>query len=557
MTPKQRPAVFKWAALPAMILLFSVLPGMTSTVANPPEGEIDPAECADYSMAETGLQGQVSRADRDSGRSLQGYWCNMSLIGKYQGHGAGIINPSYKNCAYFGSFFPNSLMGDKNGVQVVDASDTANPKGVNKLTSTAMSLGTWESLKVDPVHGRLAAVGVPLLFGFMTFDIYDIKDDCTKPKLLNGTGDSNDTPSLAVAGHEGGFSPDGNTYYATDVLGDLTAIDISDPTKPETIYMNFTGLTSHGFSISPDGNTMYLARIFPAGVRVLDISDIQQRRPNPQVRIVGAEYWYDGLISQTSVNFVKDGHKYLFAVDEGGSGGVRLLDVADRTKPQVIRKYRLEINRPENGPIRKVDVKGNGAFGYDAHYCSIDSPVDPTMLACSYWASGVRLFDITDLMNPKELGYFNPPGQTPLLSQGKLPNSPHSLGTLLPPFTNPMDVDFEDLFTQPDGSVDWCSSPPEFRSGNQLWVSCSDNGFMVLQYDAPSAAGSTSTALPAPTSTVAGPGKAGQKVTKKVTKKKATKKKTQKKKKAAKKRRANAKKKHARHSTITKKAAGR
>lgn len=507
----RRQSRLRWAAAAALVLTFSLLPGLPTTAANEPEGEVDRAQCDDYSMAETGMQGQVSRADRDNGRSLRGYWCNMSLIGKYQGQGAGIINPTYRNCAYFGSFFPNSLMGEKNGVQVIDASDTSKPRAVNKLTSTAMSLGTWESLKVDPVKGQLAAVGVPMLFGFMTFDVYDIKDDCTKPRLLNRKGDSNETPSLAVAGHEGGFSPDGNTYYATDVLGDLTAIDISDPTRPETIYMNFTGLTSHGFSISPDGNTMYLARVFPAGVRVLDISDIQQRRPNPQVRIVGAEFWYDGLISQTSVNFVKDGHKYLFAVDEGGSGGVRLLDVQDRTKPKVIRKYRLEINRPENGPTRKIDVQGNGAFGYDAHYCNVDTPVDPTMLACSYWASGVRLFDISDLMNPRELAYYNPPGQTPLLSRAGLPNSPHALGVLLPPLTNPMDTDFTKLFSQPDGSVDWCSSPPEFRPGNQLWVSCMDNGFMVLQYRNSTGSGvesgTSSTALPTDPMGVAGPRK--------------------------------------------------
>ena len=30
-------------------------------------------------------------------------------------------------------------------------------------------------------------------------------------------------------------------------------------------------------------------------------------------------------------------------------------------------------------------------------------------------------------------------------------------------------------------SADWCSSPPRFV-GNQLWVTCMDNGFMVLQF---------------------------------------------------------------------------
>jgi hypothetical protein len=33
-----------------------------------------------------------------------------------------------------------------------------------------------------------------------------------------------------------------------------------------------------------------------------------------------------------------------------------------------------------------------------------------------------------------------------------------------------------------DVSTDWCFSPPEWR-GNQLYVACSDNGFMVLQLE--------------------------------------------------------------------------
>lgn len=33
-----------------------------------------------------------------------------------------------------------------------------------------------------------------------------------------------------------------------------------------------------------------------------------------------------------------------------------------------------------------------------------------------------------------------------------------------------------------DVSTDWCLSPPEWR-GNDLHVTCSDNGFMVLHVD--------------------------------------------------------------------------
>src|SRR6185436_2641284 len=50
-----------------------------------------------------------------------------------------------------------------------------------------------------------------------------------------------------------------------------------------------------------------------------------------------------------------------------------------------------------------------GAQGYAAHYCNYDSPVDPTLVACSFIASGLRLFDISDVAHPREVGYFVAP----------------------------------------------------------------------------------------------------------------------------------------------------
>ncbi len=49
---------------------------------------VTPAPCGAGSVPETGLQGQVSLADRESGRSKQGYKCNMELGGQYQGEGS-------------------------------------------------------------------------------------------------------------------------------------------------------------------------------------------------------------------------------------------------------------------------------------------------------------------------------------------------------------------------------------------------------------------------------------------------------------------------------------
>jgi hypothetical protein len=53
---------------------------------------------------------------------------------------------------------------------------------------------------------------------------------------------------------------------------------------------------------------------------------------------------------------------------------------------------------------------GNGSFGYNAHYCNVDQRVDPTIVVCSMFLSGLRVFDVRDPFHPKEIGYYNPGG---------------------------------------------------------------------------------------------------------------------------------------------------
>jgi hypothetical protein len=49
-------------------------------------------------------------------------------------------------------------------------------------------------------------------------------------------------------------------------------------------------------------------------------------------------------------------------------------------------------------------------FGYNTHYCSVDRRDDPTILACSNFMSGVRIFDIRSFAAPREIAYYNPGG---------------------------------------------------------------------------------------------------------------------------------------------------
>ncbi|HEX3732338.1 MAG TPA: hypothetical protein VHU91_05385, partial [Mycobacteriales bacterium] len=45
------------------------------------DSSVPRAQCGPGSRPETGLQGQVSVADRRSGRNRQGFSCNMELLG--------------------------------------------------------------------------------------------------------------------------------------------------------------------------------------------------------------------------------------------------------------------------------------------------------------------------------------------------------------------------------------------------------------------------------------------------------------------------------------------
>ena len=455
------------------------------------------ADCGPGSSPEPGLQGDVPAEDRNSGRSAAGYRCNMTQIGGLRDRGGGIVSATFDHCSYTGSMFPGNLFNTPApGVQVLDVSDPAHPVLSTSLREPAMLGGTWESLKVNTERKLLAATAVPAAIGTAYFSVYDISD-CAHPKLLNAKAGTDLTTPLPFLSHEGGFSPDGNTYWVSGVgPGVLSAIDISDPADPRIIWHSLQALTEHGFGISPDGNTMYLSVM--SGINILDISAIQRRDPYPVVPQIATYLWQDGQFNQHSVPVSYAGRHYIFTPDEAGSGGVKVFDVSDPAHAQLVNQIKLEINLPANVAANFRSASGNGTFAYESHYCTADRPVDPTALACSWFSSGIRVFDVRDVRNIKEIAYFNPPAQThrgPL----ELTNSPHAIASLLGvpvmdfvPLARTLAEGKLDVATAlgpragqvvgGDLSADWCSAPPMFH-GDQIWTTCSDNGFMALRLD--------------------------------------------------------------------------
>jgi len=474
-----------------LLLCLTLLAACGSSTA-PQVAQLDgKAVCGPGSMPETGLQGQVSAEDRESGRSQQGYRCNLELVGQYQGEGASWVNPSYGHCAYLATSFGGIPTKKSQGVQVVDVSDPQHPVLAGKLTSLSMLLGPWESLKVHEGRGLLGGVAVGPAVGAGFFDLYDISEDCTQPKLLNSFTGNLTLPTNFLA-HEGAFSPDGKTYWSTGAVGgSMTAIAIDDPAHPRIVYQGLRVLLNHGFSFSDDGRRMYLSMGVPAGIVILDIGDVQDRAPIPVVREVGSLYWNLLGYSQQSVPVRYGGQPYLIVADEFASEGVHIVDLTDETNPVDVTHLQLEIQKEEHLDARRRDTTGNGLFGYEAHYCTVDRHDDPTAMACGYFQSGIRVFDIRDPRAPREIAYFNPPAQVGKTAM--LRGSEHAAGLITALGVPASDLahfnfgTYSSYILDPTQlvsnnlSADWCGSPPRFV-GDQLWVTCQDNGFMVLRF---------------------------------------------------------------------------
>ncbi|WP_043770255.1 LVIVD repeat-containing protein [Algiphilus aromaticivorans] len=462
------------------------------------------ADCGPGSAPEPGLQGRVSRADRDSGRNLEAYSCNMRLVGQYQGQGASVVSASSGDCAYMSSGPVAAVLSSTPGMQVVDVTNPASPEFAGNHASPGMLLGTWESLKVNEARGLLGGVAVGVLTAPGFFDVYDISEDCANPIHRNGLlGTSLELPSN-ILGHEGNWSPDGRTYWSTGLIaGSITAIDVEDPAQPRILYTGLRGFPSnHGVEFSPDGNRMYLATCLPGGIITLDISAIQNREPVPAVQQVSQITWNSRSCAQHALPVFFDGVPHLIAADEFASEGVRIIDISDETQPEIIEHIQLEIQLPENAALRHEDVASNGAFGYEAHYCDVDRVENPTALACGYFNSGIRVFDIRDPREPVEIAYFNPPavpddaprlhGSLHAYGGGILPhisdqNASGSAPGALGPYILRYVASVPELLSLGLGAVhgemsaDWCSSPPRFVD-DRLWVTCMDNGFMVLEF---------------------------------------------------------------------------
>jgi hypothetical protein len=386
--------------------------------------------CRPGDSPETDLQGRVPPSDIQTGRAALGYRCNLQLVGRFPSSSAGTLE-SFGHCAYYGRG------SDITGTQVLDVSDPSKPLPTEILNTPAM-LSPWESLRVNAKRKLLVADHWSLISESAPFnhylDIYDVSGDCAHPRLISSS-------DMAPAnGHEGWFSPDGMTYYMSSTGADGTAtvhpVDISDPAHPKLLASWTFPSQTHGGSTTEDGTRSYICQQQAPPkdkLWIVDTSEVARRAPNPQPHMLAEIPLDDNQWCQAAYRVTYGGHPFLIqygersgAADCGHSndnwanfGYPRIFDLADERHPKLVSTALLQVDLPQYCK----EVTGEGALnglGYSVHHCSPDRLYNPTILACDYFAAGMRVLDIRDPYHPVEIGYFNP-GTTAVVGTGARP----------------------------------------------------------------------------------------------------------------------------------------
>ena len=459
-------------------------------------GPVPKAQCGPSDHTESGLQGQTTSSERASGDSQLGYNCNLELVGQFRGEGAfSQDGPAYiDHCAYMAT--ENDPRQVHPGVVVIDVSDPKNPRPTAYLDDTPAGLNPHENIKVNQARGLL---GLAQSNG-PNFAVYDLNEDCAHPKLASSITVPNGS------GHMGGWAEDGKTYYIGQsfrgVGGIMPIIDVTDPYNAKWLLnWTFTGDgRPHDLSTNKDGTRMYSGQpgnfgaapnnssFGPDGLVILDMSDIQFRLPNPQIRIVSRLFWNDQGQAEQMLPFFSHGRSYLISTDEsGGQGGVgglpaacargaspygysNVIDITDETNPRIVSKIMLEVHDPKNCSkfLSEPPEVGGGNLDYSTERCAVDRPKNPTIAACGSRGTGTRVYDIRDPLHPAEIAYWK--GKAP--RKAFLPGS----GSWKPGVDRTVE--------KQAGLARFVKAPAADGKGRELnlWIVGDAGGFQVLRF---------------------------------------------------------------------------
>lgn len=189
-------------------------------------------------------------------------------------------------------------------------------------------------------------------------------------------------------------------YIVTALDPRLEIVDFSDPAKPEIVGPLVTLGNPHAFRVSDDGTRGYSAGSFMQTLSIHDLTDPYNPIPIGVSAAPRNLYTHEALPAHDK--------SFVLVMDEGGfdpgydSGycpgtGFWLYDLTVENSP-VPLSYTVADISGQTG----TDGTGSGPAACAVHYGNINHSDDT--LTVAYYGAGVRVFDLSDPLNPDEIG---------------------------------------------------------------------------------------------------------------------------------------------------------
>ncbi len=312
-----------------------------------------------------------------------------------------------------------ALAGRTNGTSFVDVTNAENPIYVGDLPMTAgANAAAWRDIKVFKNHAYIVSDGAGQ-HGMQVFDLTQLRS-AKAPQMFTETAHYGEIGSAhnIVINEASGFA------YAVGVNsggetcgGGLHMIDINNPEAPKfagCFGHEGTGRAGTGYShdaqcviyAGPDTEHGGKEICFGGNETAVSISDVTDKA-NP-IALSTAEYPNAGYTHQ---GWLTENHEYFYVNDEldevsGGQAKTRTLifDVRDLDDPILVKEHIGTTAASDHN----LYIRGN--YMYQSNY-----------------SSGLRILDITDPVNPVEVGYFdvNPVGDNEAGFNGTWSNYPY------------------------------------------------------------------------------------------------------------------------------------
>jgi choice-of-anchor B domain-containing protein len=293
-----------------------------------------------------------------------------------------------------------ALVGRMDGTAFVDVTDPTNPAYLGELPLHAgAEPNLWRDIKTYKDHAFIVADGAGP-HGMQVFDLTQLRSVRNPPVTFSETAHYDRIASAhnIVINEDAGFAfPVGNSMGGETCGGALHMIDIRDPKRPTfagcyadpATGMQRTGYTHDAQCVTYQGpDARYRGREIcfnssETAVGIADVTDKKNPRPIAVASYPNTAYAHQGWLSED--------HRYFFLDDEG--------DELSGTVPRT-RTIIWDMSNLEEPTLLKEFLGTTAATDHNLY-------VRGKYMYQSNYVSGLRVIDVSDPANPREVAYFD------------------------------------------------------------------------------------------------------------------------------------------------------